>query len=234
MATPILTMPILLSPTDLNANPKLTNHIAVLANAAFTRSQEADPEKWYLPSIRFPDTQSLLDMLGPRGVMAVMLDEAHVEGEEVPFVEAVDGDGQVRKGRLVACAAAVPWRGGWSKEGAQTEKGWEIKAVCVDGDARFLKRGLAVKLLGSLEECLVGKEREALRQSALDGASCGSGDGRRKGVLSLWILAAECINGAYWRKRGYEAVRKSVHSGIWSCKTSFEMVVLRRDVEFEM
>ena len=53
--------------------------------------------------------------------------------------------------------------------------------------------------------------------------------------MTLWILAAECINGVYWRKRGYELVRKDVAlPPTWNVQTSFEMIVLRKDVPFEL
>jgi hypothetical protein len=56
----------------------------------------------------------------------------------------------------------------------------------------------------------------------------------KKGVLTLWILAAECVVGDYWRKRGYQNVRTGIYSGIWSCRTSFEMVVLKKEVEYSL
>jgi GNAT superfamily N-acetyltransferase len=93
----------------------------------------------------------------------------------------------------------------------------------VDGDPKYHRRGLAVQLLNVLEDHLVANERVHLQGAGKQG----------EGVLTLWILAAECINGVYWRKRGYQEVRKKVEGpGVWSCKTSFEMVVLRKDVTF--
>lgn len=53
-----------------------------------------------------------------------------------------------------------------------------------------------------------------------------------RGHVDLWILAAECINGMYWRKRGYEKVRiKWEGPGVWSCRMNFEMVVFRKRVQ---
>ena len=148
--------------------------------------------------------------------------------------------------KIIACAAAVPWKGGWAKEGAETESGWEVKAVCVSGEEQYARRGLAVRVMGKLEEELVRRRREEVERSGTsrsngDGSGesgDGSGDGDRgdgKGKLVLWILAAECINGAYWRKRGYREVRRKTEGvGVWSCKTSFDMVVFRREVEFDV
>jgi GNAT superfamily N-acetyltransferase len=130
----------------------------------------------------------------------------------------------LRSKKVVACAAAVPWKGGWMKEGADSESGWEIKIVCVDGDPQYHHRGLAVQLLGFLERYLVTAMKAKFRE-----------EGKQEhGTLTLWILAAECINGSYWRKKGYQEVRRKTEGvGVWSCKTSFEMVVFRKIITFE-
>jgi len=140
-----------------------------------------------------------------------------VEGAVVAVIlDRVEGDGEVQ-GKVVACAAAVPWKGGWMKECAGREEGWEIKALAVDGGAEYLKKGLAVQVMGALEEYLV---KEAKKRE-------------EKGVLSLWILAAECINGHYWRRRGYKEVRRSTEGDMtWGCQTVFDLVVFKREVEF--
>jgi len=136
------------------------------------------------------------DMLVEHAVVAVILD-------------CVDGERKV-----VACAAAVPWRGGWKRECEGTETGWEIKAIAVDGSPTYLKKGLAVQVMSELERYLVEKTKK---------------EGEKE--LTLWILAAECINGAYWRKRGYREVRRSTEGdGTWGCKTSFDLVVFGKDV----
>jgi hypothetical protein len=102
------------------------------------------------------------------------------------------------------------------REGAGVEEGWEIKAVAVDGDDKYLRKGLSMRLLACLEERLVARTRK---------------EDPTKTELTLWILLAECINGVYWRKKGYREVRRTTcGDGAWGCLTSFEMVVLRRDV----
>lgn len=89
--------------------------------------------------------------------------------------------------------------------------------MCVHGDDKYLRKGLAVKLLGFLDDYLV-------RQAKAGG---------EKGKVTLWILAAECINGVYWRKRGYKEVRRRTEGkGVWGCRTEFDMVVFKREVEF--
>jgi hypothetical protein len=162
---------------------------------------------------RFPTNELYFEMLGSDGVVAVIFDSSSQDGE---------GD------KVVAVAAAVPWGGGWKKEGAGVEEGWEIKAVAVNGDKKYLGRGLALQLYASLEQKLVARSKR-LGVSSI---------GRRfeqNDRLTLWILAAECINGVYWRKRGYELVRKDVAlPPTWGVQTSFEMIVLRKDVPFEL
>jgi hypothetical protein len=200
-----LSAPIILHPPALKSNPTLTTRIITLTNTAFERSRAPDPTKWEQDCPRFDAPESYHDILVDNSVVALIFD-----GDEV-----------------VASAAAVPWRGGWAKEGAEKESGWEMKAVAVSGEERYARKGLAVRVMGKLEEYLVGKEKEKTkRRGDLEGI-VGSGS------LTLWVIAAECINGVYWRKRGYREVRRSTETeGTWGCLTSFELVVLRRDVEF--
>lgn len=235
---PSFTAPIFLTRNDLATNPKLTNEFAILANTAFTRPKLANPETWTLPAIRFPNTQSVLDMIGESGTMAVILDESRATGDDAEnAVEVPAGAGEVKRGKLVASATISPWAGGWEKEGAGRESGYEIKAVCVDGDARYLKKGLAIKVLEALEKYTIEVEKKNVRRrtSGLDiERPDGSVKVGEKGVLTLWILAAECLVGPYWRKRGYKDVRSGVYSGIWGCRTSFEIVVMKKEVEYSL
>ena len=58
--------------------------------------------------------------------------------------------------------------------------------------------------------------------------------GTGKQTLTFWLLLADCINGAYWKKRGFTEVRRStVGEGTWGCKTSFDMVTARKDVPLD-
>jgi len=53
------------------------------------------------------------------------------------------------------------------------------------------------------------------------------------GMLQLWILAAECIGGPYWHKRGWEAGRSHVEEvGTWTSKRNFEMMVFRKEIKY--
>ena len=151
--------------------------------------------------------------------MAVICDAAEKEGE----VDAM--------GRVVACAAAVPWNGpfGVKVEGRQSEEeGWEIKVVCVDGAERYLKTGLADRLVAFYESYLTVRARESIRGSQRSGEVA-------NGKVVLWFLVAESLNGAYWRKKGcVEVRRRTAEPGVWGCKHPFELLVLKRDVDFEI
>jgi hypothetical protein len=207
MTSPTLSSPTLYTPSDLKNDPELVTQITSLVNEAFYRSKMADPVKWrQARGRRFPTNDLYLEMLGEEGVAVVIFDRNADER------------------KVVAVAAAVPWQGGWMKEGAGVEDGWEIKAVAVDGSTQYLRRGLAVQMYTYLEQYLISQTK-----------SCGfSTNGRPVADtdhLTFWILAAECINGVYWRKRGYEVVRRETFGPpTWGCQTNFEIVVLRRDL----
>jgi hypothetical protein len=209
-STPRLSAPVYYTRAYLQTDTFLTTKVTSLVNDAFARAQKSDPEKWgENPEIRFPDNDSYFDMLGDEGIAALIYDD------------------NTKDRKVVAVAAALPWKGGWSKEGAGVEEGWEIKAVAVDGDARYLRQGLAVQLYSFLEKSLITISKKA-------GVSTTGRPFNQKDQLPFWILAAECINGAYWRKKGYELVRKDVYEApTWGVLTSFEMIVLRKVIPFE-
>ncbi|KAH7093441.1 hypothetical protein FB567DRAFT_515348 [Paraphoma chrysanthemicola] len=239
---PHLSAPILFHPTTLKSNRALTSQITTLANEAFMRSHAPDREKWDLSRDRFPSEESYWDMLGEKGIVALIFDRddgnsaqelngANATGNNDENVNGEDRNWEGRE-KVIACAAALPWKGGWNKEGAGTEVGWEIKAVCVAGDKKYLKKGLAVQVMQALEDELVRNAKAQWRASAKREMSA---EDARRGSVALWILAAECLNGAYWRKRGYEELRRSTEgSGTWGCKTSFELVVFRKEVKYEI
>lgn len=206
-----LSAPTIYTRADLESDQGLVTQITRLINDAFTRSKKSDLVKWGAnPRVRFTDSHMYFDMLGSEGVVAAIFDEDTADR------------------RLVAVAGAIPWQGGWKNEGAGIEEGWEIKAVAVDGDAKYLRRGLAVQLYNALQEHL-------LLESKQSGISTTKRKFNQQDQLTLWILAAECINGVYWRKKGFELVRKDVvEAPTWGVLTEFEMIVLRKDIPFEL
>ncbi|OSS44029.1 hypothetical protein B5807_11338 [Epicoccum nigrum] len=209
-STARLSAPIYYTQAYLQTNPCLTTQITSLVNDAFARSKKADPQKWgENPEIRFPDNDSYFSMLGDEGIVAMIFDE------------------NTKDRKVVAVAGAIPWQGGWKKEGAGFEEGWEIKAVAVDGDARYFRQGLAVQLYSFLEKVLISMSKKL-------GVSTTGRPFNQEDQLPFWILAAECINGAYWRRRGYEFVRKDVYEApTWGVLTSVEIVALRKVLPFE-
>jgi hypothetical protein len=221
---PNLSPPIIFTPPDFISNPTLTASVLTLVNTSFHRSKAPDPIKWDNTTLRFPSEDMFHMMLGTDGVMALIFDLdqdiAPLKDDEA-FETMVKREPSPYAGKkVIACAAAVPWKGGWAHE-SPGEAGWEMKIVCVDGGEAYLHRGLAIKVMGALENLLIEKERLRRRENREYGRL----------ELELWILAAECINGVYWRKRGYEVVRKKTEGkGVWSCRTEFEMVVLRKVV----
>lgn len=207
MASIDLSPPRLFTPADLRFKPTLLDNITDLINDAFARSKLQDQGKWEgAHRKRFPTHELYLEMLGEQGIVAAICDHT----------------------KVVAVAGAVPWKGGWKKEGAGIEKGWEIKAVSVHGDARYLHRGLAVQVCNALEQHLIRDEKKKLLETREVGS-------KMTGKVSLWILAAECLNGAYWRKRGYRVVRRDIYGpDTWGCLKSFEMVVLLKELTFDL
>lgn len=227
MAEPIFSAPVLFTPSELSSQPALVDEIVDLVNDAFLRSKLPDPEKWDTTvDRRFPTRESYLEMFGEEDIVAVIFDGA-ADG-----TDTVSADGSTFESarKVVAVAGAIPWQGGWKKEGAGTEEGWEIKAVAVHGDAKYLRRGLAMRLYDSIEQFIVEVERRKTREK-MDRVQVGA----EAGSVTLWIMTADCINGVYWRKKGYKEVRRDTYGvGIWGCLTSFDLVVLKRDVHFEI
>lgn len=220
MMTPHLSNPVILARSNLTTNPALKTHLEDFISDAFLRSQLPWPERWDFTLRRFRPGTDLVDMLGGEGLLCVIYDD----NEEGPKIEQGTG-------RVVACAAAIPWQGGWMKEGKGVEEGWEIKTVCVSGEERYAGKGLAIKVMSVLEENVI--RRELARTAASDAADHTVGDTKTSetGAFTFWVLLADCINGPYWKKRGYKEVRRStVGEGTWGCKTAFDMVTSRKVV----
>lgn len=203
--------PTLYTISELESDPRLVTQITDLINEAFSRSKKPDPVKWRAGERRrFPNNDLYFEMLGTEGIAAVIFDTTE------------------EKRKVVAVAGVIPWQGGWENEGAGTEEGWEIKAVAVNADAKYLRQGLAVQLYAFLEQHVLAKSKQL-------GVSTTGRKFNSTDILTFWILAAECINGPYWRKRGYQLVRKQIAKPpTWGVLTSFEMIVLRKDVPFEL
>lgn len=230
MTIPQLSPPTLFTRSQLMQSETLVYQIITLVNDAFKRSKAHDPQKWQQEVDRFDDSDSYYNVLGEQGFVIAIFDQA------VPISSENDSTPPERK--LVACSAAIPWKGGMLDTGVEQENGWEVKAIAVSGDPQYLGRGLAVQILSSMELYL----RQSTKLSSPPKHGISTLDDRGEAPLTkvrgdceplvtLWVQAAECINGPYWRRRGYkEVARKTMGQGVWSCKTWFEMLVMRKDI----
>jgi hypothetical protein len=142
-------------------------------------------------------------------------DEIHdTLGEDGLFVVAYDGD------EPVASASTALWKGDFEGIGKE-EGGWEIKTVTVR--VRYMKQGLATRCIKVLQDHLIGKMREEVPN--------GNKEAKK---LKLWLQTAECVNGEYWRRRGWRDARgyeKPV--GYWASKTGFRLLVMMKEVSLE-
>ncbi|KAF2119644.1 hypothetical protein BDV96DRAFT_567978 [Lophiotrema nucula] len=234
MSTPSVNLspPILFGVSELHANPDLVAKIMNLGNEATDRNKIAEPEKWEASTTkRFESREYFFEQLGEDVLWAVIFDRA--SGENASNGTG-NGAGSKERGlwnnrdRVVAIAAATPWHqplGTWEMiEHGEVEEGWEFKAVCVDSDPKYIKTGLATNCMQALERALVEKEVKKLEATGVPG--------KEKVKVRLWIIAVECMNGVYWRKKGWKEIRRAVQgNGMWGCRTSFELVVLTKDSE---
>ncbi|KAI8935879.1 hypothetical protein NX059_007394 [Plenodomus lindquistii] len=114
----------------------------------------------------------------------------------------------------IACAAASPWDGGY--DGAyspeELDNGWEIKIVTTKEE--WMGRGLAGICVDALLEEIVRVE----------------GDAKQK--PKFWVQAVECLNGAFWRKRGWSDVRGINHeAGRFGSKKGYRLLVLSKEID---
>jgi hypothetical protein len=119
----------------------------------------------------------------------------------------------------VACAATKRWLHdleGFAEEG---EEGWEIKMVATH--IHWMKRGLAGQCVDALIDDLARQER--VRRGKDTAASQLS--------LNIWIQAVECLNGAFWLKKGGTLMRSyDKPIGHWGSKYGYRLLVLLREI----
>jgi hypothetical protein len=102
------------------------------------------------------------------------------------------------------------------------ETGWEIKTVSTHVD--WMKKGLAGQCVDALIDELARLEKYKLR-----GESLGN-----KRTLNIWIQAVECLNGAFWLKRGGKLVRShDKPPGHWGSKYGYRLLVLLREIDID-
>ncbi|KAJ4300038.1 hypothetical protein N0V90_005287 [Kalmusia sp. IMI 367209] len=122
-------------------------------------------------------------MLGEDGMIATV----YAAKSSPP--EKIDQDEE-----LVAAAGVSRWHGSFDGIGADSEEGWEIKAVT--SKSGWGKMGLVGRCIDALTSSLIALEKEKLEK-----------DGEEEGKVNLWLHAVEEVNGAYWRRRGWKDVR---------------------------
>jgi hypothetical protein len=212
-----LSAPTIVTLHDLTNNPAFTSALTTFIVNVFD-NQTRDPELFDLSILRFDSPKELLDELGASGIMCVIFDR----DEEGPSI----GDG--KGGRIVACVGAIPWDG--SDEG-----GWELKTVCVDWHEKYAKKRLAIRTVECLGRYLAKLPTEEVNPKSVTDSMGGMRDASVDSrTLTLWIRTEECLNGEYWRRRGFTEIQRTAISGIWAIKTgvSIEMAILRKDLSF--
>lgn len=122
----------------------------------------------------------------------------------------------------IACAATTIWEEdleGYAEDG---ETGWEIKMVTTHVD--WMKRGLAGQCVDALIDELARKERVKRED---DNAAL-------YGPLNIWIQAIECLNGAFWLKKGGLLMRSyDKPVGHWGSRYGYRLLVLLREIDVD-
>ena len=122
----------------------------------------------------------------------------------------------------VACAATKRWLHDLEGFAEEEEEGWEIKMVTTHID--WMKRGLAGQCVDALIDDLAREER--VRRGKNTAAS--------QGPLNIWIQAVECLNGAFWLKKGGRLMRSyDKPIGHWGSKYGYRLLVLLREIDID-
>lgn len=142
----------------------------------------------------------------------------HALGDDGLFAVVYDPGTQTP----VACAATKRWEAdleGYAEEG---EAGWEIKTVTTRVD--WMKRGLAGLCVEALVDELARQEKSRRENVATPSQR----------PLNIWIQAVECLNGAYWLKRGGKLIRSyDKPVGHWGSKYGYRLLVLLQEIDID-
>lgn len=114
----------------------------------------------------------------------------------------------------IACAATAPWTGGFEGYTSidELERAWEIKIVTTR--------------VGWMGQVHAGKCVDAIIEEL------GRVERKTGGTEALGKQAVECLNGAYWKKKGWLQVRASEHpAGLWGSREGYRLLVLLREFE---
>jgi hypothetical protein len=187
---------------ELRADPVITKAIFDLINTAFMIHSETIG--FHKKEPRFWDTDAMLEMVGPEGVLAT----ASVNNQ------------------LVASSSFVPWRptrGGDVDQALQRDRPKDYALLEQGGPSYEVKAVVTLQGPTTSRQGLAGVVNEALLKHV---------DQRHPGQdVLLWIGIAEAQAGPYWRRRGYERVGdiEIKPKGTWGSDYPFEyMTCLKR------
>lgn len=192
------------SVSAIRCDPALEQTIRSFVNEGYKYIAPKDASGWESDTFdRLPTADSINRELGEDGFFAVMYDP---NDDTKP----------------IACAATTRWKCDLEGGGVGDE-GWEIKTVTAR--AGWMRGGFAGRCVDAIVKELQRQSRESVEFQH----QC-KGSNERK--LKVWIQAVECVNGAYWKKKGWTDVRayeKPV--GHWGSKEGYRLLVLLQEFE---
>lgn len=118
----------------------------------------------------------------------------------------------------IACAATTPWKCDL-EGGSQGDQGWEIKMVT--SGAGWMRGGFAARCVNAVVAELVEQERAGQKgRSTVE-------PGQK---LMVWVQTVECVNGDYWKKKGWKEIRGYPKpAGHWGSKEGYRLLVLLQE-----
>ena len=188
----------------LRDDPVLEQTIRAFVNEGYRYIAPKDASRWE-PDLadRLSTADSLNRELGDHGFFAVIYDPSDHT-------------------KPIACAATRPWTCDLEGGGVGDE-GWEIKTVT--SRAGWRRGGFAGR-------CVDAIVNELLRKKPQRADFGQHGKPANEQPLKVWVQTVECVNGAYWRKKGWKDVRayeKPV--GHWGSKEGYRLLVLLQEFE---
>ena len=184
--------------SSICTDPALERTIRDFVNEGYRYIAPKDASRWDPdPEDRLANAESLNEELGEHGFFAVLYDP---NDSSIP----------------IACAATTPWKGDMEGRG-KGEEGWEIKTVT--SGAQWMGAGCAGRCIDAVV-CEIRRQERKKRQNE----GCRE---KEESTFNVWIQTAECVNGAYWNKKGWREVRgyeKPV--GHWGSREGYRLAIL--------
>lgn len=121
----------------------------------------------------------------------------------------------------IACAATTPWKCDL-EGGGQGDRGWEIKLVT--SAAEWMRGGLAGRCINAVVAELLTQGHAG--GTGRDEVECGQ-------KLMVWVQTVECVNGEYWKKKGWKELRGyGMPVGHWGSKEGYRLLVMLQEFDF--